>query len=134
MKGDFVYFFYDYSNTLLYVGKTSNITERMRQHLSPKNILGQPWKESLNKKNIILYKCENPTDLDIYETYFINKYKPNYNRDKCYKYQPSFDLPYLEPINPFIKAIENTNLFLSLWEKLERYEKNAFLAITNIDG
>lgn len=134
MKRYFVYFFYDHSNTLLYIGKTSNIAERMKVHLSPKCISDQPWKESLDRKNIILYECKSPTDLEIYETYFINKYRPIHNRGKYYKEIPSFDLPYLEPINPFLKAMELTQAFLSLWEKANRCEKDAFLIVTGIEG
>ena len=132
MKGNFVYFFYNHSNTLFYVGKTSNITERMKVHLSPKCIKDQPWKESLDRKNIILYECENPTDLEIYETYFINKYRPIHNRGKYYKEIPSFDLPYLEPVNPFLKVMEFTQAYLSLWKKANRSEKDAFLIVTGI--
>lgn len=134
MKGYFIYFFYDHSDKLLYIGKTTNITERMKQHLSTKSIEENTWKDSINRKNIILYECLSPTDLEIYETYFINKYHPIQNRSKYYKHPPSFDLPYLKPINPFISQIEATNILLGLWQKLERAEKYAVLALTNIEG
>lgn len=133
MKGYFVYCFYDHYNTLLYVGKTANITERMRHHLSLSVIKKQPWKDSLDRKNIILHECHNPTDLEIYETFFINKYRPIHNREKYYRGVPSFDLPYLEPLNPFIDKMKTTNAIMSLWEKATREEKEAVLIITGIE-
>ena len=131
MKGDFVYFLYDCNSTLLYVGKSSNIATRIKHHLSIKDSKNYHWKQNIDRTNIILYRCSSPTDLDIYETYFINKYNPTHNLDKTYKYESSFELPYLEPINPFKEKLKNTNLILSVLNKINREEKDAFLNANN---
>ena len=96
---NFIYFFYDSNDTLLYIGKTSNLINRLRCHFSPEIIKLEPWKQLVDKDRIILYKCKTSTDLDIYETYFINKYNPQYNKDKVFNDTLSFELPELEPIS-----------------------------------
>lgn len=98
MDGYFVYFFYDSENNLLYVGKTVTLKNRMRQHFSKDILEVETWRQTIDRENIVLYQCINLTDLELYETYFINKYNPIYNLDKVYNQQPSFDLPYLKPI------------------------------------
>lgn len=103
MIGSFVYFFYDSEKNLLYVGKTIGLENRMRQHFSKDTVELDPWKNLVDKKYILLYPCNNPTDLDIYETYFINKYKPIYNKDKVFNHEPTI---LLTPIEPIIYSIE----------------------------
>lgn len=98
MKGNFVYFFYDSNNTLLYVGKTTNLKGRMLQHFSLELLKLEPWRGTIDRSNIITLQCNNVCDLDLYETYLINKYNPLYNKDKVFNITPSFDLPYLEPM------------------------------------
>lgn len=108
-----IYFFYDTSKTLLYIGKTTNLRERIKHHLYPSVVENEPWKKEINIHDIIIYPCANKCDMDIYETYFINKYKPKYNRDKVYGVKPSFKLPYLEGIKyVFNPATMYTKQFL----------------------
>lgn len=92
-----VYFLYDTSKNLLYVGKSIALKNRLMSHFSKALLEKEPWKKEVDKENIIIYHCDNDCDLDMYETYFINKYKPKYNKDKVFTNAPSFDLPYLEP-------------------------------------
>lgn len=106
MKGFFVYCFYDSSNNLLYIGKTTQLENRMRQHFSKDSLELDKWKNMVDKKNLILHECQNPVDLDIYETFFINKYTPIYNKDKIFNSIPTFELPYLQPIPYAIKDRE----------------------------
>ena len=134
MKGCFVYFFYDQDNTLLYIGKSVNIGERMKLHFSIKNTIENPWKHSINRKSIILYQCENPTDLELYETYFINKYLPLHNRDKVYRYKSTFELPYLKPINPFDELLKNSLMILSMFSKFNEEEYQCFLKTMNLNS
>lgn len=94
----FVYFFYDSNNTLLYIGKTINLKNRFKQHFLTESLTNDIWKQTIDKNNITLFKCNNPTDLDVYETYFINKYNPLYNIDKVFYHLLSFELPHLDPI------------------------------------
>jgi hypothetical protein len=59
----------------------------------------EPWKNEVDTDNIIIYTCLNECDMDIYETYFINKYRPKHNKDKVFETTSSFELPYLEPVS-----------------------------------
>ena len=111
MKGYFVYFFYDHSNTLLYIGKSIRLLNRMRQHFSLELLIIEEWKNKVDKKNVKLYQCNNICDLDIYETYFINKYSPIYNQDKKFNCSSTFELPYLEPINYVIESTREPGNF-----------------------
>ncbi|MCA6430285.1 MAG: GIY-YIG nuclease family protein [Cytophagales bacterium] len=96
-----IYFFRDKKGEILYIGKTSSFKKRMAQHFNKTEIEaeGNEWKSTIDKQSIQIFPTNNATDLDIYETYFINKYKPKYNKDKVYDCTPSFDLPYIEPIS-----------------------------------
>lgn len=120
MKDCFIYFFYDSVDTLLYIGKSTNLKSRLKNHFSPDSIKLDPWKQMVDKEKIVIYKCENPTDLDVYETYLINKYQPLYNKDKVFNYFLSFDLPKLEPY-PFLDTTnEKINLYNNCLNKKQR--------------
>lgn len=95
----FIYFFYDSNDNLLYIGKTINLISRLKCHFSKEVVKVEPWKELVDKDKIIIYECKTCTDLDVYETYFINKYHPEYNKDKVYNDTLTFELPELEPIS-----------------------------------
>lgn len=99
MKGCFVYFLYSLDGRLLYVGMTCRLTRRMQDHFDKQLVEIETWRKNIDRNNIILYTCNNKVDLVIYETYFINKYKPTKNQEKVYNQVPTFDLPYLEPIH-----------------------------------
>lgn len=92
-----IYCFYDKEGNLLYVGKTTNLPNRMSAHFSTPIMEKEPWKELVDLENIVLYKCATRTDLDIYETYFISKLKPLYNKDKLFYDLPTFELPNIKP-------------------------------------
>lgn len=94
----YVYIFLDNENNILYIGKTFQLRQRMRQHFTEETVKLESWKSLVNKENIILLFCQNASDLDIYETYFINKYNPTYNKEKVFNAIPTFELPYIEPI------------------------------------
>lgn len=91
-----IYFFYDTNKNLLYVGKTTALPKRMSAHFSPNTVENEPWKRSVDQNTIVTFRCTTQTDLDIYETYFINKYKPLYNKDKVFYDLPTFELPELK--------------------------------------
>ena len=55
---------------VVYIGKSKNIKNRVREHRKDKNF---------NEIHSILFK--NDGDIDLYEPYLINKYKPIYNKD-----------------------------------------------------
>lgn len=95
MKGNYIYFLYDDEENLIYIGKTTKLKKRLMGHLYNKL---ENWRKTINKSKITLFKCSNLSDLELYETYFINKYNPKHNRDKAFNQIPTFDLPYIEPI------------------------------------
>lgn len=94
----FVYFLTNKEGDILYIGKTTNLRARIRQHLVADLVKLEPWRETVNKEKIQTFKCLNACDMDLYETYFINKYKPIYNKDKVFNSLPSFEFPPIEPV------------------------------------
>ena len=72
-----VYRFLNLKNEIIYVGKSKNIKERMNCHFGTSGHLPQ---ECYRKTVKIEYAiCESKTQMDIYEIYYINKFKPFYN-------------------------------------------------------
>lgn len=94
----YIYIFLDNDENILYIGKTTQLRGRMIQHFYIEVVEKEIWKKQINLENIILLECKNATDLELYETYLINKYNPLHNKDKVFNNKPTFDLPYLEPI------------------------------------
>src|SRR4028118_1031544 len=94
----YVYFLVDSAETILYIGKTTRLRARMRQHFVAELVAIETWRESVNRNKIITVKCNNACDMDLYETYFINKYKPLYNKDKIFNSSPTFEFPVIEPV------------------------------------
>ena len=91
------YFFYNTEGQIIYIGKTTRLKNRIRSHFSKDLLEVEPWRATIDRLNILTFKCYSLTDLELYETYFINKYKPTYNKDKVYNDLPSFELPHIEP-------------------------------------
>lgn len=126
----YVYFFYDSEDNLLYIGKSMSVMNRLRNHFSKKELITNPWKSTIDKQKVVLYECQNSTDLDVYETYFINKYKPKHNVDKIYHYPLSFEPPYIEPkillqkpvsmLTIYLKGTEEEQKALLSWWKTPR--------------
>ena len=55
---------------VVYIGKSKNIKNRVREHRRDKNF---------NEIHSIIFR--NDGDIDLYEPFLINKYKPKYNND-----------------------------------------------------
>jgi len=110
---------------LLYIGKTTSLRERIGQHIYPPLIEKEPWRKEINLDDILVYPCANRCDMDIYETYFINKYKPKHNKDKAYGVRASFKLPHLEGIKyMYNPATMNTKEFLEYIDLRDSEEPN----------
>lgn len=77
---NYLYYFLNKNDEIIYFGKTSNIYNRMKQHF----FKGHLPKECYDSTYKIMYTelINNKYDTEIYETYYINKYKPIYNIDK----------------------------------------------------
>ena len=76
----YVYKFVDYKENIIYIGKTSDIFRRMKQHFNGKGHLPKEcYKDTFE---IYYIELDGKTNMDIYETYLINKYIPKYNKEK----------------------------------------------------
>lgn len=80
-----IYKLYDKNKDLIYLGKSHNLSKRI--------------KTSSKKKKAEYFSytiIENKADTNIYEMYYIAKIKPKLNKADKVKDYPSFDLPKLE--------------------------------------
>ncbi len=83
-SGSGVYRFIDTSNNVIYVGSAKSIDKRLKSHFSPKgsNVDKEAYK---NTAKVEILKTDSYGKALDYEQYFINKYKPHYNkRDKSH--------------------------------------------------
>ena len=71
----FVYVMYDKDDQVLYVGKTKDMYNRMSQHFG---VCREDWKDEVYKMKVA--KFNNEVDMSIAEIYFINKFRPKYNK------------------------------------------------------
>lgn len=78
-----VYFLYNSSGELLYIGKSNNLLSRIRYHIEDK-LEGTEWKVDIDRGNIQYIELESELDIEIYETYYISLFKPLYNNSKLY--------------------------------------------------
>lgn len=78
-----VYFLHNSSGDLLYVGKSYNLRDRIRQHLDDK-LEGSAWKVNIDRANIQYVELQSELDIELYETYYINTLKPLYNSSKLF--------------------------------------------------
>lgn len=74
----YVYRFIDTNNEIIYVGKTVNIDRRMSEHFGGKGHLDVTCYKSTAR--IEYMKFDTEVDSLIAETYFINLYRPRYNK------------------------------------------------------
>ena len=82
--GPGVYRFIDTSNNIIYVGSAKSIDRRLKSHFSSKgsNVDKEAYK---NTAKVEIIKTDSYGKALDYEQYFINKYKPHYNkRDKSH--------------------------------------------------
>lgn len=156
---NWIYKFIDFKDNIIYVGKTKHLEKRMRQHFSlmelpnlksfstiqnrNKNIkkftghLPDECYENVN--HIMVAQISGQTDTEIYETYYINKYKPKYNIDKLYLENQESNLPieevkfkeiFLKNESPIKISFNNDYLFkgFTTLEKInETIEQNLYL-------
>jgi len=100
----FVYRFLDLNQETLYVGKTKNLTGRIRSTHFTK--LGHLPDECYNETEIVVYsECLSESDMSIQERYLINMLKPKYNdklnRSDTFSFTINcFDWKYLPFVRP----------------------------------
>jgi len=93
-----VYFFHNNDfNELLYIGKTCNVKQRVKIHLTDTRFFvnqrgekhGSTSDIQHNFKWIEVFYVDCPVERDIYETYLINTLRPSLNVNKVYLYKSS---------------------------------------------
>ncbi len=102
----YVYRFLDVENQIIYVGKTNNIKNRMRQHFGKNGHLSEECYEQVSLVECI--ELDSESDMSVLELYFINKWKPVYNSSNKYSSTMSIE-------------IDESNF---CWESLEQMEYN----------
>jgi len=83
LKKHFVYKFINYYDEIIYIGKTSNIKNRIKTHFGKNGHLDFVCYN--NTKKIMYSEVNSAYNAEIIETYLIHKYKPLYNDEKKYK-------------------------------------------------
>lgn len=80
----YVYRFINSDEKIIYVGKTNNLDRRYVQHFNKKGHLPSECYNSVWKIEYI--KTDTELNALLLETYYINKYRPKYNKlNKTYK-------------------------------------------------
>lgn len=125
----YIYKMYDETNELLYIGKTTNIEQRMNCHFSRDMIERQEWKNEV--AYIDYYEFKTKVDMDIMELYYIALERPKYNISStdtekpqieiictCKDYERIIKKPLKQKVieidinkNIRIKMIENLNIY-----------------------
>ena len=69
--GFYIYKYENNNGKIIYIGQTTNLKERIKQHTKDKleNFVGK----------IYYFECENKTSMNSWEYFLINKYHPQYN-------------------------------------------------------
>ena len=87
-----IYRFRNIKNEIVYVGKSSNIYNRIKQHFSGGDLPAECYQQTVAVEYCNL---NNELSAEIYETYYINKYKCKYNTAKVYDSDVVIELPEL---------------------------------------
>ena len=79
----FVYKFVDDNNQIIYIGKTLRLAARMVQHFKTDHHLADECYD--NVKDVFYCSLKTNAEMDIYEIYLIDKYRPQYNQKSVYE-------------------------------------------------
>lgn len=93
-----IYFLYNCRKELLYIGKSIDLSCR-------------PLQSSKEREGTIfltLIETETYSDMNIYEMYYIAKFKPPLNKDSITEDYPTFELPELKPSLEMLQIREIT--------------------------
>lgn len=83
MSKYYIYRFLDKNNKIVYVGKTVSLKKRLKSHFNING--GNLSEEQYSKVEKIEYLItKNRIDMDIKELYYINKWKPKFNKSNKY--------------------------------------------------
>lgn len=104
----YVYRFIDTKNRVLYVGKTVDMGRRMKAHFT-KGHLPKECYNSVAKIDCMKFKTE--VDSLIAETYFINLYKPPFNKQNKATHFGNSTLIDIKPNFKLYRQLKNTSSF-----------------------
>lgn len=104
-----MYYFYDKFDDIIYIGKAKSFRSRFQQHASNSYFFA-------HVTNIKAFVLDSPVDRDIYETYFINYYRPQYNVGKMWSAEPTVD--YDELIYEYEAEIESLLEEMAEWKSV----------------
>ena len=94
---NYVYYFKDFEDNIIYVGKTGNYKRRMKEHFTKGHLPSECYDE-VNKIFVSVVN-DSKYDTEICETLLINKYKPKYNVEKKFnenEYKTRYKLLHLD--------------------------------------
>lgn len=110
-----VYKFYNAESELVYIGKTSDLANRIKIHASGKGKSNSTRDIYHNFARVCGFYEDDAVCRDIYETHMINFMKPSLNVDKVWTYESErYDPKYLSK-----DAIEERESMLKAIEKLD---------------
>lgn len=89
-----VYRFYDKEGSLIYIGRTDRLRERIHTHVFKGDIRSRAFRHHFYE--VRGFFEQNPVYQDIYETVLINKLHPPCNRSKLYTYKSRW-VEYVDP-------------------------------------
>lgn len=106
---------YVYENEIVYIGKTINLNQRIKEHSREKKFQSE-------KFNIYYFLCSNQNQMDYYEYILINKYKPALNVINKKRFE---EFSFTEPT--WIKYDKNTVL---ITKEIEEKDLSNFLSVS----
>ena len=76
----YVYRFLNSNKEIIYIGKSKNLTHRLYSHFNNQR---KEWMDEV--KSIEVAKFQDGATMSIYELYYIDLYKPKYNKEGIYR-------------------------------------------------
>lgn len=124
----YIYKMYDETNELLYIGKTTNIEQRMNCHFSRDITERQEWKNEV--AYIDYYEFKTKVDMDIMELYYIALERPKYNISSTDTEKPQIEIIYTcnEPKRIVKKPLKQKIVEINI----DRNTKNKMIENLNI--
>lgn len=121
MSNIFIYKYLGNDNKVLYVGKAVNWKKRLYEH-------NQEDKDMMSKvSKIFTMKCNDKLEMDILEKYFIQYYRPVYNKKDI-----GYEIPSIVPVHKKWELVkgekEEKDKYHLLDEQVEQLCKSKFLS------
>lgn len=128
-----LYVFYNKNKEVLYVGRTTNLKERMRNHFyNPNTLHSQEWKKDV--EYIDVCSLDNFESMCVNEVNLINTLNPKYNiKDTEYDVEDDFDLSSLKFITYNKKELEDLIATKEVLIKIVLIKLREYLIYSNED-